>query len=175
MVQHPQTWLIRGGAGYIGSRIADELLQNGSNVVIYDSLQGGLELRVDYLRAKHPCEVPLIVADIRDNEKFEEILKKYGVSGIIHCAALKSVDESIEKRNEYMEVNYHATVSILETAKQVNVKFFIFCSSALLFQQLNNSVARLELYFLWETISNVCMFATAASQSELSLLIYCCF
>ena len=137
MVQHPQTWLITGGAGYIGSHIADELLQNGSNVVIYDSLQGGLELRVDYLSAKHATEIPLIVADIRDKEKFEEILKKYDVSGIIHAAALKSVDESIEKRNEYMEVNYHATVSILEIAKQANVKSFIFCSSAAVYGSPN--------------------------------------
>jgi UDP-glucose 4-epimerase len=137
MDQHIKTWLITGGAGYIGSHIVDELLQNGSNVVIYDSLQAGLELRVDYLRAKHACEVPLIVADIRDKEKFEEILKKYGVSGIIHCAALKSVDESIEKRNEYMEVNYHATVSILEIAKKANVKSFIFCSSAAVYGSPN--------------------------------------
>ncbi len=59
------------------------------------------------------------------------------MSGIIHCAALKSVDESIEKRNEYMEANFHATVSILETAKQVNVKFFIFCSSAAVYGSPN--------------------------------------
>jgi len=137
MDQHPQTWLITGGAGYIGSHIADELLQNGSNVVIYDSLQAGLELRIDYLRAKHATEIPLIVADIRDEEKFEEILKKYDVSGIIHTAALKSVDESIQKRNEYMEVNYHATVSILEIAKQANVKSFLFCSSAAVYGSPN--------------------------------------
>jgi UDP-glucose 4-epimerase len=137
MVQHPQTWLITGGAGYIGSHIADELLQNGSRIVIYDSLQAGLELRVGYLRAKYETEIPLIVADIRDKEKFEEVLKKYDVTGIIHSAALKSVDESIEKPNEYMEVNYHATVSILEIAKQANVKSFIFCSSAAVYGSPN--------------------------------------
>jgi UDP-glucose 4-epimerase len=137
MAQIPQTWLITGGAGYIGSHIADELLQNGSNVVIYDSLQAGLELRVGYLRAKHTTEIPLIVADIRDKERFEEILQKYDVSGIIHCAALKAVDESIEKRNEYMEVNYYATVSILEIAKQANIKSFIFCSSAAVYGSPN--------------------------------------
>ena len=126
----PQNWLITGGAGYIGSHIADELIQNGFNVVIYDSLHGGLESRIDYLRAKHALEIPLVVADIRDKGKFEEILKRYGVSGIIHAAALKSVDESIKKPNEYMEVNYYATLSILEIAKRMRVKSFIFCSSA---------------------------------------------
>lgn len=137
MEPRSQNWLITGGAGYIGSHVADELLRNGLNVVVYDSLQGGLESRIEYLRAKHTTDVPLIVADIRDKEKFEEILKKHGVSGIIHCAALKSVDESIEKRNEYMEVNYHATVSILEIAKQANVKSFIFCSSAAVYGSPN--------------------------------------
>ncbi len=126
----PQNWLITGGAGYIGSHIADELIQNGFNVVIYDSLQGGLESRIDYLRAKHSVEIPLVIADIRDKGKFEEILKRYEVSGIVHAAALKSVDESIKKPNEYMEVNYYATTSILEITKRMQIESFIFCSSA---------------------------------------------
>ena len=126
----PQNWLITGGAGYIGSHIADELLQNGFNVVVYDSLQSGLKSRIDFLRAKHATEIPLIVSDIRDKEKFEESLKNYDISGIVHAAALKSVDESIKKRNEYIEVNYHSTVSILEIAQRLKIDSFIFCSSA---------------------------------------------
>jgi len=130
MDQHPQTWLLTGGAGYIGSHIADELLRTGFRVVIYDSLHSGLESRVDYLRAKYATEIPLIVADIRNKEKLKEVLKEHGISGIIHAAALKSVDESILKRNEYMEVNYDATVSILEICRRYQIKSFIFCSSA---------------------------------------------
>jgi UDP-glucose 4-epimerase len=48
-----ETWLLTGGAGYIGTHIADEFIASGKNVVIYDSLYQGLESRIVYLRAKH--------------------------------------------------------------------------------------------------------------------------
>jgi UDP-glucose 4-epimerase len=139
MSVQPQNWLITGGAGYIGSHIADEMLENGSNVIIYDSLRDGLESRIDYLRDKHAREVPLIIADIKDKEKFEKILKKFHVSGIVHAAALKSVDESNIKPDEYMDVNYHATVSILEIAKRNQIGSFIFCSSAAVYGNPNTA------------------------------------
>jgi UDP-glucose 4-epimerase len=52
-----ETWLLTGGAGYIGTHIADEFIASGKNVVIYDSLYQGLESRIIYLRAKH-CFTP---------------------------------------------------------------------------------------------------------------------
>ena len=61
-----ETWLLTGGAGYIGTHIADEFIRNGKSVVIYDSLYQGLESRIVYLRSKHGVEIPLIKADIRD-------------------------------------------------------------------------------------------------------------
>ena len=72
-----QTWLITGGSGYIGSHIADLFLANNKKILIYDSLHQGLESRMEYLRKKHKIEIPLIVADIRDTVKFEEVLTKY--------------------------------------------------------------------------------------------------
>jgi UDP-glucose 4-epimerase len=65
-----QTWLLTGGAGYIGSHVADEFLASGKDVVIYDSLYQGLESRIEYLRKKYNKEIPLIIADIRDSETF---------------------------------------------------------------------------------------------------------
>jgi UDP-glucose 4-epimerase len=62
----PQTWLITGGAGYIGAHIADLFLDNNKEVVIYDSLYQGLESRIGCLRKKYGKEIPLIVGDIRD-------------------------------------------------------------------------------------------------------------
>jgi len=73
----PKTWLITGGAGYIGSHIADLFLTNNKRIVIYDSLYQGLESRIEYLRKKHNIEIPLVVADIRDPDKFEEALNTY--------------------------------------------------------------------------------------------------
>ena len=125
-----QVWLITGGAGYIGSHVADEFLAAGKEVVIYDSLYQGLESRIEYLRTKHNKEIPLIVADIRNTTKLNEVLTAYKPYGIIHTAALKAVGESMEKPDEYFEVNFHATTKMLELASQHGIKNFIFSSTA---------------------------------------------
>jgi UDP-glucose 4-epimerase len=126
----PQTWLITGGAGYIGAHVADEFLANGKDVVIYDSLYRGLESRIEYLRKKYNKEIPLVVADIRDMAKFEEALSIFKPNGIIHTAALKAVGESMEKPDEYFEVNHHATTKMLEVITKHQIKNFIFSSTA---------------------------------------------
>ena len=125
-----QTWLLTGGAGYIGSHVADEFLASGKDVVIYDSLYQGLESRIEYLRKKYKKEIPLIVADIRDTVKFEEVLTTYMPYGIVHTAALKAVGESMEKPDEYFEVNFHATTKMLELTSKHGIKNFIFSSTA---------------------------------------------
>jgi UDP-glucose 4-epimerase len=125
-----QTWLLTGGAGYIGSHVADAFLASGKDVVIYDSLYQGLESRIEYLRKKYNKEIPLIVADIRDTAKFEEVLTTYKPYGIVHTAALKAVGESMEKPDEYFEVNFHATTKMLELISKHNIKNLIFSSTA---------------------------------------------
>ncbi|CAB4366912.1 MAG: UDP-glucose 4-epimerase GalE [Actinobacteria bacterium] len=125
-----ETWLLTGGAGYIGSHIADEFIRSGKSVVIYDSLYQGLESRIVYLRAKHGVEIPLIVADIRDYNEIENVIRTYKIHGIVHTAALKAVGESMEKRDEYFEVNLDATTELLAIAQRNGVKKFIFSSTA---------------------------------------------
>jgi UDP-glucose 4-epimerase len=125
-----QVWLLTGGAGYIGSHVADAFLASGKDVVIYDSLYQGLESRIEYLRKKYNKEIPLIVADIRDTAKFDETLTTYKPYGIIHTAALKAVGESMEKPDEYFEVNLHATTKMLELVSRHGIKNFIFSSTA---------------------------------------------
>jgi UDP-glucose 4-epimerase len=125
-----QTWLLTGGAGYIGSHVADEFLASGKDVVIYDSLYQGLESRIEYLRKKYNKEIPLIIADIRDTETFTKTLEQYKPHGIVHTAALKAVGESMEKPDEYFEVNFHATIKMLEIIGSHNIHHFIFSSTA---------------------------------------------
>ena len=125
-----QVWLLTGGAGYIGSHVADAFLASGKDVVIYDSLYQGLESRIEFLRKKYNKEIPLIVADIRDTAKFDEALTTYKPYGIIHTAALKAVGESMEKPDEYFEVNLHATTKMLELVSRHGIKNFIFSSTA---------------------------------------------
>ena len=127
---NPQTWLITGGAGYVGAHVTDEFLAKGKDVVIYDSLHRGLESRIKHLRKKYNKEIPLVVADIRDIDKFEEVLAIYKPHGIIHTAALKAVGESMENPNEYFDANHAATAKMLELVTKYQIKYFIFSSTA---------------------------------------------
>ncbi|CAN2169635.1 GalE UDP-glucose 4-epimerase [Candidatus Nanopelagicaceae bacterium] len=125
-----ETWLLTGGAGYIGTHIADEFTRNGKSVVIVDSLYQGLESRITFLRAKHGVEIPFIKCDIRDYNEIENVIREHKVDGIVHTAALKAVGESMEKPDEYFQVNLDATKELIEIAKRNGVKKFIFSSTA---------------------------------------------
>jgi len=125
-----ETWLLTGGAGYIGTHIADEFIRAGKSVVIYDSLYQGLESRIIYLRTHHNVEIPFIKADIRDYNELENVIRTHKIDGIVHTAALKAVGESMEKSDEYFQVNLEATTELIAIAKRNNVKKFIFSSTA---------------------------------------------
>ena len=125
-----ETWLLTGGAGYIGTHIADEFIRNGKSVVIVDSLYQGLESRIVFLRAKHGVEIPFIKCDIRDYNEIESVIRTHKIDGIVHTAALKAVGESMEKSDEYFQVNLEATNELIEIAKRNGVKKFIFSSTA---------------------------------------------
>jgi UDP-glucose 4-epimerase len=140
-----QTWLLTGGAGYIGSHIADEFISAGKSVVIYDSLYQGLQTRIDYLEDKHQIKIPLVQADILDYKKLDETIKKHNIYGIVHTAALKAVGESMEKPEFYFEVNLTATIELLKIAEQNNVKNFIFSSTAAVYGSPDSMVAYKEV------------------------------
>ena len=125
-----ETWLITGGAGYIGTHIADLFIADGKDVVLLDSLYQGLESRVVYLRKKHNTDIPLEVVDIRDYTAVENILENNNFAGIVHTAALKAVGESVEKPDEYKEVNFTATTELLKLAQKHGIKKFLFSSTA---------------------------------------------
>ena len=125
-----ETWLLTGGAGYIGTHIADEFIRAGKSVVIYDSLYQGLESRITYLRAHHGVEIPFINGDIRDYNEVENVIRTHKVDGIVHTAALKAVGESMEKSDEYFQVNLEATQELIKIAERNGVKKFIFSSTA---------------------------------------------
>jgi UDP-glucose 4-epimerase len=125
-----ETWLITGGAGYIGTHIADLFIADSKDVVLLDLLYQGLESRVEYLRKKHNASIPLEVIDVRDYTAVENILEKNNFAGIVHTAALKAVGESVEKPDEYNEVNFTATTELLKLAQKHGIKKFLFSSTA---------------------------------------------
>lgn len=117
------SWLITGGAGYIGSHIADLFQQEGLDYYCYDNLSAGDPARI-------PDSERLIVGDINDEVKLESVINELEVSGIIHLAAKKSVEESREKPMLYERTNFKATEKILDICSRNSVSKFIFSSTA---------------------------------------------
>ena len=140
-----QSWLITGGAGYIGAHVADAFLSSGKDVVIYDPLHHGLKSRIEYLSQKFNKDIPLIVADIRDTKAFIRTLERYKPYGVVHSAALKSVGESMIKPDEYFDVNFHATTKMLEIMSAQFIHHFIFSSTAAVYGSPDHSIAIKEI------------------------------
>lgn len=122
--------LITGGAGYIGSHTALELLNEGYEVVVYDNLSNSSEeslRRVEELTGK---SIKFYEGDILDTVKLEEMFRTEGVDAVIHCAALKAVGESVQKPLEYYQNNITGTLQLLSVMRKVGVKNIVFSSSA---------------------------------------------
>ncbi len=117
-------WLITGGAGFIGSHLAKELVRQGQRVTVLDNLSGG---KLENL-ASVQDNIQFIQADIRDAAALLKACQ--GVDYILHHAALISVAESMAKPQETAEINVDGTVNVLEAARTNHVKRVVFASSA---------------------------------------------
>ena len=122
--------LITGGAGYIGSHTALELLNEGYEVVVYDNLCNSSKeslKRVEELTGKM---ITFYEGDVMDEAALKAMLEKEGVDAVIHCAALKAVGESVQKPLEYYRNNITGTLTLMDVMKQTGVKNIVFSSSA---------------------------------------------
>lgn len=122
--------LLTGGAGYIGSHTAVELLNAGHSIVIVDNLSNSsIEAvrRVEKITGK---EIPFYEVDVCDKIKLAEIFNQSTIDGVIHFAGLKSVGESVSKPIEYYRNNIDSTLSLLEVMKEHSVNKLVFSSSA---------------------------------------------
>lgn len=117
------SWLITGGAGYIGSHIAQLFDDEGLSYYCYDNLSSGLASRIRDVRR-------LIIGDIRDEKQFTNAINQFQISGVIHLAAKKSVEESRNDPILYEETNFNATRKLLEICSGAGISHFIFSSTA---------------------------------------------
>ena len=122
--------LITGGAGYIGSHTAVELLNEGYEVVVYDNLYNSSEESVKRVEELTGKTVKFYEGDILDAEFLKTMFEMEKIDAVIHCAALKAVGESVRKPLEYYQNNITGTLTLLGVMREVGVKNIVFSSSA---------------------------------------------
>jgi UDP-glucose 4-epimerase len=117
------TWLLTGGAGYIGGHIVAAMRASGRDVVVVDDLSTGD-------RAVVPDDVPLIEASIADESAVQSALRDHAVTGVIHLAAKKAVAESVADPLLYWRENVEGMRSLLASMSATGVDRIVYSSSA---------------------------------------------
>ncbi|MFI2374017.1 UDP-glucose 4-epimerase GalE [Streptomyces sp. NPDC018964] len=117
------TWLITGGAGYIGAHVVRAMTEAGERTVVYDDLSTGLADRV-------PDGVPLVVGSTLDGERVARALADHEVTGVVHLAAKKQVAESVSLPLHYYRENVEGLRVLLEAVTSAGVRSFVLSSSA---------------------------------------------
>ncbi|NUK52514.1 UDP-glucose 4-epimerase GalE [Streptomyces lunaelactis] len=117
------TWLITGGAGYIGAHVARAMTAAGERVVVLDDVSSGITDRL-------PAEIPLVRGAILDRELLDRTLAEHAVTGVVHLAAKKQVGQSVEQPLLYYRENLHGLTVLLEAVVAAGVQRVLFSSSA---------------------------------------------
>jgi UDP-glucose 4-epimerase len=115
--------MVTGGAGYIGSVVAEELIADGHEVVVYDSLYKGH-------RAAVAPEAKFVEADLMDGETLRRTLLENEIAAVIHMAADSLVGESVENPAKYYRNNVVAGLALLDAMRAANVSRIVFSSTA---------------------------------------------
>jgi UDP-glucose 4-epimerase len=127
--------LVTGGAGYIGSHTAVELIAAGYDVVVVDNLSNSEPGAVEGVRRITGVDVPFEQADCNDPAAMRAIFSKYPIDAVIHFAAFKAVGESVADPLKYYSNNIGSLVVVLETMRRAGVGCFLFSSSATVYGQ----------------------------------------
>ena len=122
--------LLSGGAGYIGSHTAVELLNSGKEIVIIDNFSNSKAEVLEKIKKITGKDFKFYEMDYRDKEKLEKVFTENDIEAVLNFAGYKAVGESVQKPIEYYDNNINGALALLEVMKKHNVKKFIFSSSA---------------------------------------------
>lgn len=125
-----KTILITGGAGYIGSHTAVELLEAGYNIIIIDNLSNSKISAIENIKKITGKDFKFYEDDVCDKEALTKIFKENTIDAVIHFAGYKAVGESVAKPLMYYRNNIDSTLTLLEVMSEFNCKKIVFSSSA---------------------------------------------
>ncbi len=128
-----QRILVTGGAGFIGSHLAEALLNAGALVTVldnFDSSYSRIEKELNLSACRNNALFTLVEGDIRDDKLVRNVLSELQPHAIVHLAARAGVRPSLENPALYADVNVRGTTILLEAARQTNVQNFVFASSS---------------------------------------------
>lgn len=117
------TWMVTGGAGFIGAHVVRAMLAGGQRVVVFDDLSTGSADKV-------PAGVPLVTGTVLDREALDAAIREHGVTGVVHVAGKKQVGESVERPLYYYKENVTGLEVLLESMVAAGVDRLVFSSSA---------------------------------------------
>ena len=117
------TWLVTGGAGYIGSHVTRELVAAGLDAVVVDDLSTGREEFV-------PDAVPFVDGDILDGALLSDTFGRFDVTGVIHVAGFKYAGVSVRRPLHTYRQNVTGTAVLLQAMQEADVDRIVFSSSA---------------------------------------------
>ena len=133
MRQSHSNILITGGAGYIGSHVAEVLVKKKYNVIIFDNLITGHKKLINK-KAK------FIKGDIKNFNKLSKVIKNFNINSIIHLAAFLNVSEAEKNKKKYYKNNVIGTLNLVKACKNSKVRNIIFSSSCSVYGNVNGSV-----------------------------------
>lgn len=123
------TILVTGGCGYIGSHTVADLVEHGFDVISVDNHSRSTNQLLDGVRKITGKAIINYEIDVCDNKALREIFLKHKIDGIIHFAAFKAVDESVNNPLLYFHNNLMSQINILGCTEEFNVPHFVFSSS----------------------------------------------
>ena len=122
--------LLPGGAGFIGSHTAVELLNAGKEVIIVDNFSNSKPEVLEAIKKITGKEFKFYNIDYLDREKLEKVFEENEIEAVLNFAGYKAVGESVKEPIKYYTNNISGALVLLDTMKKYNVKKFIFSSSA---------------------------------------------
>ncbi|CAB4330977.1 unannotated protein [freshwater metagenome] len=126
------TWLITGGAGYIGAHVVSQAANSGLKTFVVDDLSTGISTRLK-------SEIELRKFSLQDTSSLQALFQEHDFEGVVHIAAKKRVGESVERPDYYWQENVVGYQNLLGVMAKHDVKNLVFSSSAAVYGEPNES------------------------------------